>query len=41
MKKAMGAAVGLSAFIGMGVLCPDPAFLSIVTTFALAVIVGY
>jgi len=41
LKKAVGAAVGLSAFIGLGVLNPDPAFLAMVTTFSLAVIAGY
>jgi len=29
------------SFIGLGVLCPDPAFLGMVTTFSLAVIAGY
>jgi len=32
---------GLSTFIGLGALCPDPAFLGMVTTFTLAVIAGY
>jgi len=40
-KSALGAAVGLSSFVGLGVLCPDPAFLGMVTTFSLAVIAGY
>ena len=34
-------ACGLSSIIGVGVLCPEPGFLSMITTFALAVIVGY
>lgn len=36
----MGAA-GLTSFIGMGVLCPDQAFLGMVSIFTLAVITGY
>jgi len=34
-------AAGLSSFIGIGILCPDPTFLGMVTTFSLAVIAGY
>lgn len=34
-------AMGLSSMIGLGVLCPDPVFLGMVTTFSLAVITGY
>jgi H+-translocating NAD(P) transhydrogenase len=34
-------AVGLSSFVGIGVLCPDPVFLGMMTTFSLAVIAGY
>jgi len=41
MKNAVLAGIGLSSFIGIGVLCPDPAFLTMVTTFSLAVIAGY
>jgi len=41
MKNAIGTGVGLMSFIGLGVLCPDPAFLGMVTTFSLAVIAGY
>ena len=33
-------AAGLSSFIGIGILCPDPTFLGMVTTFSLAVIAG-
>lgn len=40
-KNAVGTAIGLSSFVGLGVLCPDPAFLGMVTTFSLAVIAGY
>lgn len=31
----------LFIFLGLGILCPDPVFLSMVTTFSLAVITGY
>ena len=41
MKKAVTTAVALSSVIGIGVLCPEPAFLAMVTTFSLAVIAGY
>jgi len=41
MKNAVSTAIGLSSFVGLGVLCPDPAFLGMVTTFSLAVIAGY
>lgn len=41
LKSGLGAGVGLSTFIGLGVLCPDPAFLAMVTTFSLAAIAGY
>lgn len=41
MKNALATAAGLSSFIGLGAVCPDPAFLGMVTTFSLAVIAGY
>ena len=41
LKNALSAGAGLSTFIGLGVLCPDPAFLAMVTTFSLAAIAGY
>lgn len=41
LKNAIATAAGLSSFIGIGALCPDPQFLSIFTTFSLAVIAGY
>jgi hypothetical protein len=41
MKNAVASAIGLSSFVGVGVLCPDPAFLGMITTFTLAVIAGY
>jgi len=40
-KSAIMGAMGLGSFIGLGVLCPDPVFLGMVTTFSLAVITGY
>jgi len=41
VKNAIATGVGLCSFVGLGVLCPDPAFLGMVTTFSLAVIAGY
>lgn len=41
IKNAVSTALGLSSFVGIGALCPDPAFLGMVTTFSLAVIAGY
>lgn len=41
VKNAIATGVGLSSFVGLGILCPDPAFLGMVTTFSLAVIAGY
>lgn len=41
LKNSIMTGVGLTSFIGIGVLCPDPAFLGMVTTFSLAVIAGY
>jgi len=41
LRNAIGAGIGLGSFVGLGVLCPDPAFLGMVTTFSLAVIAGY
>jgi hypothetical protein len=34
-------AAGLGSIVGLGVLCPDPAFLMMFSTFSLAVIAGY
>lgn len=39
--NAGATAAGLSSFVGLGWLCPDPTFLGMVTTFSLAVIAGY
>ncbi len=41
MKNAVSSAIGLSSFISIGVICPDPAYLGMITTFTLAVIAGY
>lgn len=41
LKAAVGTSLGLGGFIGLGVLCPEPTFLGMVTTFTLAVIAGY
>jgi len=41
LQNASYSAMGLSSFIGIACLCPDPAFLGMVTTFSLAVIAGY
>lgn len=41
LKNAIWSGIGLSSFIGVGVLCPDPVFLGMVTTFSLAAIAGY
>jgi H+-translocating NAD(P) transhydrogenase len=34
-------AASLSSLVGLGVLCPDPAFMTMMSTFSLAVIAGY
>ena len=41
LQSASAGAIGLCSLVGLGVLCPDPAFLGMVTTFSLAVIAGY
>lgn len=41
LKKAIGTGAALAGIIGTGILCPDPYFLGMVTTFSLAVIAGY
>lgn len=41
LKSAIFTGMGLSSFIGIGALCPDPSFLAMMTTFSLAVIAGY
>jgi H+-translocating NAD(P) transhydrogenase len=41
LKNAIGIATGLASLLGLGVLCPDPAFLAMTSTFSLAVVGGY
>ena len=41
MKSALTMAAGLSSIVGLGVLCPDPAFMTMFSTFSLALIAGY
>jgi len=40
MRTAIGMASGLASIIGLGCLCPDPAFLGMTSIFALAVVAG-
>ena len=41
MKSSLYWAAGLSSYIGIACLFPDPAFLTMVTTFSLALVAGY
>jgi len=41
LKNAIGMAAALASIVGMGVLCPDPAFMTMFSTFSLALIAGY
>lgn len=41
MKNALTMAASLTSIVGLGVLCPDPSFMSMFSTFSLAVIAGY
>lgn len=41
LRKALGITASLGAFLGIGILCPDPSFLTMVGTFSLALIGGY
>lgn len=41
MKQAVGMAATLASIVGFGVLCPDPTFMTMFSTFSLAVIAGY
>lgn len=40
-KSALMAGLGLSSFVGVGILNPDPQFLAMMGTFTLAAIAGY
>lgn len=41
LKSALSLTAGIASFIGLGVILPDPAFLTMVGTFSLALIGGY
>lgn len=41
LKSALGWGAGLTAYIGMGMMLPDPTFLTMLTTFSLALVAGY
>jgi len=41
LKSALTVATGLASLLGLGVLCPDPAFLAMTSTLSLAVVGGY
>ncbi len=41
LRSSLGLAATLSSIVGLGVLCPDPAFMTMMSTFSLAVIAGY
>ncbi len=41
MKNALTMAAALSSIVGLGVLCPDPSFMTMFSTFSLALIAGY
>jgi hypothetical protein len=41
MKTAMTMAAGFTSMIGLGVICPDPSFLMMTSTFSLALVAGY
>lgn len=41
MKSALGWSAGLSSYIGLSVLIPDPNILTMFTTFSLALVAGY
>jgi NAD(P) transhydrogenase len=40
-KTAIGITTSLASLLGLGIICPDPAFLAMTSTFALSVIAGY
>jgi NAD(P) transhydrogenase len=41
LKTAMSMGAALASIVGLGVLCPDPAFMTMFSTLSLAVIAGY
>jgi len=40
LRSALQMGVGLASIVGMGVLCPDPAFMTMSSIFALSVVAG-
>jgi len=41
LKRVTNLSLGFASMIGLGMLCPDPAFLTMATIFGLAVVGGY
>lgn len=41
LKSSAYMAASLAGLVGLGVMCPDPAFMTMMSTFSLAVIAGY
>lgn len=41
LRKALSMSAGMAALVGLGVLHPDPAFLTMSSIFSLAVVAGY
>jgi len=41
LRKALSITAGIGAFLGIGIISPDPAFLTMIGTFSLALIGGY
>lgn len=41
LNTALSMAATLASIVGVGVLCPDPAFMTMFSTFSLALIAGY
>ena len=41
LKSALTTAFSLGALLGLGVVCPDPSFLAMASTFSLALVGGY
>lgn len=41
LRKAINTAIGLTGIIGVGMLYPDPTFLSMTTIFGISLVAGY
>lgn len=41
LKAAIGWGIGLSSYIGIACLMPDPTILAMMTTFSLSLVAGY